>query len=121
MQGSKGDADRESRLVDTVGEGEDGMNSESSTETHTSPYVSETASGNLLCDTGSPNQVLRGNPEGWEVGGRIKRAGMCVYLWLIHADVQQKAVQYCNYPPIKNKIKFKKPKYCILTYTVCGI
>ena len=52
--------------MDTVGEGGGGMNSESSTETHTSPYVTETASGNLLCDTGSPNQVLRGNPEGWE-------------------------------------------------------
>ena len=69
FQGSKGDADRESRLVDTVGEGGGGMNSESSTEMHTSPYVTETASGNLLCDTGSPNQVLRGNPEGWEVVG----------------------------------------------------
>ena len=25
--------------------------------------------------------------EGQEVGGRLKREGTCVYLWLIHSDV----------------------------------
>ena len=33
---------------------------------------------------------------GWEVGGRFKREGTCVYLWLIHADVWQKPTQYCK-------------------------
>ena len=28
--------------------------------------------------------------EGWEVGGRLKSEGTCVYLWLIRADVWQK-------------------------------
>ena len=39
MQGSRGDTDRENRLVDTVGEGEGGMNRETSIEAYASPYV----------------------------------------------------------------------------------
>ena len=35
----KGDADAENRLVDTVGEGEGGMNGESSVETYILTYV----------------------------------------------------------------------------------
>ena len=31
---------------------------------------------------------------GWEVGGRFKREGMCIYLWLIHIDVWQKSTQH---------------------------
>ena len=36
--------------------------------------------------------VLCDNPEGWDRvgGGRFKREGTCVHLWLIHADVWQK-------------------------------
>ena len=34
----------------------------------------------------SSNQVLCDNLEGWEMGGRFKREGTYVYLWLIHAD-----------------------------------
>ena len=30
------------------------------------------------------------------MGGRFKREKMCVYLWLIHADVWQKPTQYCK-------------------------
>ena len=44
------------------------------------------------------------NLEGWErVGGRSKREGSYVHLWLIHVDVWQNSNQYCNYPSIKNK------------------
>ena len=39
FQGSNEDADIEKRLVDTVEEGEDEMNRESSMETYTLPYV----------------------------------------------------------------------------------
>ena len=39
MQSSKGDADLGNRLVDTVGEGEGGMNRETSIEAYASPYV----------------------------------------------------------------------------------
>ena len=33
---------------------------------------------------------------GWEVGGRFKREGTSVYLWLIHGDVWQKPTQHCK-------------------------
>ena len=32
----------------------------------------------------------------WEAGGRFKREGMPVYLWLIHADIWQKPTQRCK-------------------------
>ena len=38
-------------------------------ETYTSPYVKETASGNLLYDAGSSNLVLCDNLEGWDGEG----------------------------------------------------
>ena len=52
-------------------------------ETDTLPYVKWTASGNLLYEAGSSDPVLCDNLEGgmgWEVGGRVKREGMYVYL-----------------------------------------
>ena len=37
--------------------------------------------------------------EGWGVGGgRLKREGIYVYLWLIYVDIHQKPTQH---PPIK--------------------
>ena len=45
--------DIENWLVDTVGEGEGGMNWESSMEIYTLPCVKWIASGDLLCDSGS--------------------------------------------------------------------
>ena len=39
------------------------------------------------------------NLEGWtgrEMGGRFKREGTYVYLWLIHVDVWQKPITYCK-------------------------
>jgi len=35
---------------------------------------------------------------GWggEMGGRFKKEGTYVYLWLIHVDVWQKPIQYCK-------------------------
>ena len=32
----------------------------------------------------------------WEMGGRLKREGIYVCLWLIHEDVWQKSAQYCK-------------------------
>ena len=32
----------------------------------------------------------------WEVGGRSKREGTYVYLWLIHAEVWQKTTEFCK-------------------------
>ena len=56
MQGSSRDADIENRRVDTVGEGEGGMKGESSLDIYTLPYATQTASGDLLYDTGSSTQ-----------------------------------------------------------------
>ena len=50
----------------------------------------------MLYDGGSSNLGLCDNLKGWEKGGRFKREGTCVYLWLIHADVWQKPTQYCK-------------------------
>ena len=33
---------------------------------------------------------------GWEVEGRFKKEGTCVYLRVIHVDVWQKPTQYCK-------------------------
>ena len=42
------------------------------------------------------------------VGGRFKREGTHVYLWLIHVDVSQKTTQ--RYKAIILQIKIKKRK-----------
>ena len=55
MQCSNGNADIVNRLGDTVWEGEDGMNWESSTEAYTLLCAKLIVSGNLLYDTGSSN------------------------------------------------------------------
>ena len=51
---------------------------------------------------------------GWEVGGRFKREGPYVGLWLIHVDIWQKLTQYCKaiILQLKNFLK----KYSILLY-----
>ena len=54
LQGSSRDADRENKLVASVGE--DGMTWESSMETYQLPYVKWIASGNLFYDSGNSNQ-----------------------------------------------------------------
>ena len=33
---------------------------------------------------------------GWEVGGRFKREGTHIYLWLIHVDIWHKPTRYCK-------------------------
>ena len=43
-------------------------------------------SGNFLHGSENSNR-LRVNLEGQEMGGRFKREGIYVYLWLFHAEV----------------------------------
>ena len=72
MQGSGGDADIDNRPVDTVVEGEGGTSSESNMETYK----------NLLYDTGSSNQVLCDNVEGWDGQtylGLLNKEQLCIY------------------------------------------
>ena len=45
------------------------------------------------------NPVLSDNLEGWdgvEGGGRFKREGTYVYLWLIHVGIWQKITKFCK-------------------------
>ena len=43
-----------------------------------------------------------------EVGGRFKREGIQVHLWLIHVDIWQKTTQYCKAIILGLKTSFKK-------------
>ena len=61
------------------------------------------SSSSGLCDTGG---------VGWEVEGRFKREGTYVYLWLIHADIQQKPTQCCKTIILQLKKKIKKNPCC---------
>ena len=62
MQGSNGNRETVKRLVDTVGEGEDGTNWESSIKYIY--YHMYKANGNLLEDTGNSNPVICDTVEG---------------------------------------------------------
>ena len=48
---------------------------------------------------------------GWEVEGTIRRAGTCVYLWLIHVDVWQKPTQHCKAMILQLKVNKLFLKY----------
>ena len=52
-QGMNRDTDVENILVDTAGKGEGGMNLEGSTDIYTRPWVKQTASGELLYNSGT--------------------------------------------------------------------
>ena len=70
-----------------------------SMETNILPYVKQIASGNFLYDSRSSDWcsvTIQRNVIEWEVGGRAKRKGSYVYLWLIHVGAWQKATQYCK-------------------------
>ena len=57
--------------------------------------------------------------KGWAVGGRFKREGTYVYLWLIHADVWLIPKQYCKAIIFPLKINIKKMN-CMISLP-CGI
>ena len=44
---------------------------------------------------------------GWEVGGRFKREGTYVYIWLIHVGMWQKQTQYCKAIILQLNMKIK--------------
>ena len=94
------------------GGGEGGTNWESNIETCTLPCVKSTASGNLLwrreVKPGAPWQRRGAGCAGrWEEG---LREGTYIYLWLIHIDIWQKAIQCCKAIILQLKINkiFKK-------------
>ena len=67
LQGNNRDADVENRFVDTVGDGEDGTNWDSSTETYTLPNVKQIASRNSLYDRElKPGALWQPRGVGWD-------------------------------------------------------
>ena len=64
MQGSKRDTDVNNRLLDSVGEGEDGMIWGNSTETCILPYVKQMTSASLMHEAEYSKLVLWDNVQG---------------------------------------------------------
>ena len=59
----------------------------------TLPYVKQIANGNLLYGSGNSNRSSVSTERGGigrEMGGRFKREGIYVYLWLIHVGFDRK-------------------------------
>ena len=53
---------------------------------------------------------------GWDVGGRFKREGTYVYLWLTHADMWQKPTSYCDAIILQLKILKRERERKIIWY-----
>ena len=53
------------------------------------PYVKQIANGNLLYGSGNSGALYQPSEGGVgrERGGRVRKAGIYVYLWLIHVEV----------------------------------
>ena len=67
--------------MDTVGEGEGGMNGESSVDTYTLSCLKQMASGELLCNTGNPaGYSVMTQRWGGRRGGRLQREELSVYI-----------------------------------------
>ena len=109
LQGNSGETDIENRLMDT-GRGEERVKCvERVTWKLPLPYVKWRANGNLLYGSGNSNRSLYQPREvGW--GGRFKKEGIYVYLWLIHVEVWQKTTIFCKAIILQLKNKLKKIK-----------
>ena len=82
-------------------------------ETYVPPHVKQIAHGNLLYDAGNSNQgcvTTKRGVMGQEVGGRFRREGTELYLWLVHVDVCQKPAQYCKAIILQFKINRQSKK-----------
>ena len=42
------------------------------------------------------------------MGGKFKKEGTCIHLWLIHVDVWQKPTQYCKVIILQLKIQKRR-------------
>ena len=69
MRDSKRDTDIKNSLLDSVGEGEDGMIWESSIETCILSYVKQIASPGLMNETGCSGLLHWDDHEGWDAEG----------------------------------------------------
>ena len=113
LQGRNRDADRDNRLVGTAEEGEGGGNGQSGTETCRHRMWNRRPMGSRRITQGAQQGALwqpaggggGGGRRGW--GGRLRRVGMRVCLWLIHVVVWQKPTQYCKAIILQLKINLK--------------
>ena len=106
LQGRIRNTDIENRLVDTVW-GRRGWDELREQHWHTYTTMGKTASGKLLCNTGSPawcswwprgEEWRRGRSKAQE-GGDYTHTHTHTYiyiLWLIHIVVWQKSAQHCK-------------------------
>ena len=93
--------------VDTVEDGEGGMSWESGADVYELPRVKWIASRSCCGAQASARcSVTTQGEMGGVVGGRLKRQGICVYLWLIHVVVQWKLTQHCGAIILQLKIIF---------------
>ena len=76
MRDSKRDTDALNSLLDSVGEGEDGMIWENGIETCKLSYVKRIASPGLMHDTGCSGLMHWGDPEGWDGGHMYTHDGV---------------------------------------------
>ena len=95
MQNRKRDTDVQNRLLDSVGDGEDGMFWENSIETSILSRVKQIT---------SPGWMHEISALGWCIGKTQRNGmeresgagiGMGICPWLIHVKVWQKPLQYC--------------------------
>ena len=71
MQDSKRVMDVKNSLLDSVGEGEGGMNWQNSTEPCILPYVKQITSPGWMHETGCSGLVHWDDPEGWDGKGSV--------------------------------------------------
>ena len=98
MRDSKRDTDVKNSLLDSVGEGKGGMIWENGIETCILSYVKRITSPGSMHETGCSELVHWDDPgdrmgREWEGGSGW---GTHVHPWLIHVNVWQKPLQYCN-------------------------
>ena len=76
--------------------GESEMYGESNRETYTTICKIDSQWEFAIMSQGSQTGALY-QPRGVGWGGRLKREGKYAYIWLIHAEVSQKAPKFCKH------------------------
>ena len=98
MQNRKRDTDVQIRLLDSVGEGKGGMFRENSIETSILSRVKQITSPGWMHETSAQGWCTgKTQRDGW--GGRWEGGsgwGTHVNPWLIHVNVWQNPLQYCQ-------------------------
>ena len=76
----------------------------------TSPCAKQPAPGNLVQDTADSPVLVTSDGGGlrWEMGGRLKTEGKCVYLWLIQVDGRNQHNIVKQLSSSKKKLKKKR-------------